>query len=165
MPEPPFLLRVNESFNSEILTGLLFSRRPEHIIPQRRTDAVSDMIVLEMMAQMILLQPQPRAAFHCQVVRRIMEHVVADITENQAGKYGGRQVSKNQKKQTIEKESQRDAYDGRHNEPPPIAGIIVMHAVNHIVQPPSPTSLRLVMEDVPMNEVLEERPEQNPKQK
>ena len=40
-----------------------------------------------------------------------------------------------------------------------------MHSVNHKVQLLSPTSLRFVMEDVPVNEVLDQRPEQNTQQK
>ena len=107
------------------------------------------------MAKMILLQPEPRAAFHGEMVRRVMEHVVTDITENQPGKHGRRKASKNQKKQTIEKKRERDADDWRHNQPSRIVGIIVMHAVNHIVQPFSPTSLRFVMKYVPVDEIFE----------
>ncbi len=110
---------------------------------------------------MILLQPEPRAAFHGEMVRCIMEHVIADITENQPGKHGRRKASKKQKKQTIEKKRQRDAYHWRHNEPSRIVGIIVVHAVNHIVQLLSPTSLRFVMKYVPVDEIFDQRPEQN----
>ena len=104
-----------------------------------------------MMAKMILLQPEPRAAFHGEMVRGIMEHVIAEITENQARKHGRRKAPKNQKKQTIEKKRERNAYSWRHNEPSSIVGIIVVHAVNHIVQSLSPTSLRLVMKHESVN--------------
>jgi len=73
----------------------LLPRRAENVIPKRRADAVSDLIVLEMMAEMILLQPKPDAAFHGEMVRRVMEHVIAEITENQPGKHRWRQASKN----------------------------------------------------------------------
>ena len=76
----------------------LLSRRTENVIPKRRADAVSDVIILKMMAEMILLQPQPCAAFHREMVRSVMEHVITDITENQTGKYSRCQAAKKQKK-------------------------------------------------------------------
>ena len=83
-----------------VATGLeaerqLLSRGPKDIVPERRADAVSDVIVLEMMAEMILLQPKPDAAFHGEMVRCVMEHVIAEVTENQPGKHRRRQASKN----------------------------------------------------------------------
>jgi len=59
----------------------LLPRRAENVIPKRRADAVSNLIILEIMAEMILLQPKPDAAFHGEMVRRVMEHVIAEITE------------------------------------------------------------------------------------
>ena len=59
-----------------------------------------------------------------------MEHVVADITENQPGKHGRSKAAENQKEQTIEKKRERDAYDWRHNEPSRIVGIIVMNTMD-----------------------------------
>jgi hypothetical protein len=73
----------------------LLSRGSKDVIPKRRADAVSDVIVLEMMAKVILLQPKQDTAFHGEMVRRVMEHVIADITENQPGKHRRRQASKN----------------------------------------------------------------------
>jgi hypothetical protein len=43
--------------------GGLLSRRPKNVIPERRANAVSDVIILEMMAEMILFQPKPHARF------------------------------------------------------------------------------------------------------
>src|SRR4030095_8839395 len=91
------------------------SRRAENVIPKRRTDAVSNVIVLEVMAEMILLQPKPCAAFHGAMVRRVMEHVITDITENQSSKHSRRQAPKNQEKQPIKEKRERDAYDWGHN--------------------------------------------------
>ena len=73
----------------------LLTSRAENVIPKRRADAVSNVIVLEMMAEVILLQPKPDAAFHGKMVCRIMEHVIADIAENQPGKHRWRKASKN----------------------------------------------------------------------
>jgi hypothetical protein len=73
----------------------LLSRRPKNEIPQWRADAVSDVIVLEVVAEMILLQPKPDAAFHGEMMRRVMEHVVAKVTENQPGKHSRGQSPEN----------------------------------------------------------------------
>ena len=118
-----------------------------------------------MMTEVILLQPKPRTAFHGEMVCRVMEHVIADITENQTGKHSRRQAPKNQKKQAIKKKRERDAYNGRHDKPSRIIGIIVMHAVNHIVQPFAPTSFGFVVEYVSVDQIFYQRPEQNAEQK
>ena len=96
---------------------------------------------------------------------RVMEHVIADIAKNQPRKHRRRKTSKNQKKQTIEKKRERDAYDGRHNEPSRIVRIVMMNTMDDIVQALSQTGLRFVVENVPVDEVLEQRPEQNAEQK
>ena len=141
------------------------SRRAENVIPKRRADAISDLIILDNDGEDDTASARAICRVSWQMVRRIMEHVVADITENQPGKHGRRKASKNQKKQTVKKKRERDAYDWRHNEPSRIVGIIVMNAVNHVVQSLSPTSLRFVMKYVPVNEVFDQRPEQNAEQK
>ena len=53
------------------------------------------MIILVMMAEMGLLQPEPQTSLHGEMVRRVMEHVVTDVTENQAGKHARRQTPEN----------------------------------------------------------------------
>ena len=87
-----------------IITRLL-SRGAKDIVPKRRADAVSGVIILVMMAKMILLQPKPRAALHGEMMRRVVEHVIADITENQPGKNCWRQTPKNQKEDGVKKKS------------------------------------------------------------
>jgi len=114
---------------------------------------------------MILLQPKPDAAFHGEMMSRVMEHVIANVTENQPGKHGRRKASKNQKKQTVKKKREWNTYARRHNEPPRIVRIIMMDAVNNVVQSFSKTRFRLVMEYVPVDEIFGQRPEQNAQQK
>ena len=70
-----------------------------------------------MMAKMILLQPQPHAAFHREMMRRVVKHVVTDVTEDEPGKDARRQAPKDQKEDTVEKKSQWNADAGRHDEP------------------------------------------------
>ena len=98
-------------------------------------------------------------------MRRVMEHVVADVPKNKSGKHSRRQTPENQKEETIKKKRERDADARRHHEPPCIVGIIVMNTVNNIVQSFSPTGFRFVMKYVPVNEVLDQRPEQNAERK
>ncbi len=143
----------------------LLSRRPKNVVPEWRADAISDVIIFVMVAEMVLLQPEPDASLHGKMVRRVMEHVVGNVTEDQSGKHARRQVPENQKEQTIEKKRKRDAYTRRHDEASSIVWIVVMDAVNNIVQSFSQTSFRLVMKYVTVDEVFEERPEQNTKQK
>src|SRR6058998_3285831 len=117
-----------------------------------------------MMAKMILLQPQPYAVFHWEMMRRVVEHVVTDIAENEPGKDGRRHPPKNQKEESVKKEGKRHADARRHHEPARVAWIIVMNAVNDVVQALPNSRLRLVMKDVPVNEVFEQRPKQNAQQ-
>src|SRR6266542_6295115 len=112
-----------------------------------------------MMAKMILLQPQPYALFHWEMMRRVVEHIVAHIAEDEPGKNGRRQPPKNQKEDTVKKKGQWNADAGRHHEPARVAWIIVMNAVDDVVQALPNSRLRLVMKDVPVNEVLEQRPQ------
>src|SRR5438045_9739400 len=103
---------------------------------------------------MILLQPKPDAAFHGEMMSRVMEHVIANVTENQPGKHGRRKASKNQKKQTVEKKREWHAYDWRNNEPTRIVGIIMMDTVNNVVHSFSQTRFRYVMEYVTVDDIF-----------
>ena len=83
-----------------VATGLeaerqLLSRGPKDIVPERRADAVSHVIILEMMAEMILLEPKQHASRHDKMVRRVMEHVIADVTKNQTCEHSRGKATKN----------------------------------------------------------------------
>ena len=117
------------------------------------------------MPEMVLLQPEPQPPLHGEMVRRIMEHVIANVTEDQSGKYTRRQTTENYKEEPVEKERKRDAYARWHDEPSRIVWIIMMNAVDNEVNLLSQTALRFIMKYVPVNEVLEECPEQNAEQK
>ena len=112
-----------------------------------------------MMAEMVLLQPEPQAPLHGKMMRRVMEHVIADVAKNQSGKHARRQAPENQKEETIKKKRKRDADAWRHHEPPCVVWIIVMNTVNDVMQPFSQMGLGFVMKYVPVDEVLDERPE------
>src|SRR4029453_1294375 len=118
-----------------------------------------------MMAKMILLQPQQYASFHRKMVRGIMEHVVTDITKHQSGERTGRKAPKNEQEHAVKKKCERHADTGRHNESSRIVWIIVMHAVNDVVQPFSNTRFGLVMENISVDQIFEQRPEEHTEQK
>src|SRR5688500_17567360 len=89
--------------------------RPENIIPERRADAVTDMVVFVMMTHVILLQPKTDAALHGEMVRRVMNHVVTEIPNEQTGIGRRREISENAEKQPVKNQGERDADDGRHD--------------------------------------------------
>ena len=45
---------------------------PKNVIPERRADAVTGVIVVVMVTQVVLLQPIPNAAFHWEMMDRVM---------------------------------------------------------------------------------------------
>ena len=56
----------------EFLEKRLFSGRFENVIPKGRTHPVPSMIVLIMVPQVVLFQPPPDAAFHGEMVSRVV---------------------------------------------------------------------------------------------
>src|SRR5262245_8622465 len=94
------------------------------------------------------------------MVRRIMEHVVADIAEHQSSKHAGRKPTEDYQEDAVKKKCERHTDTRRHNKPFSIVWIIVMHAVNDIVEPFSQARFRFVMENVSMDQIFEQRPEQ-----
>src|SRR6266404_1241792 len=143
----------------------LFPARPKDIVPERGAHTETGLVLFIMMAQMILLQPKPNAILHGEMVRRVVNHVVTDITKRETGRYWRRIAPKRKSEQEIEQHRHRNANDRRQNQPAGVIGIIVMHAVNDKMQHFPGTRLRFVMKDVAMDNVLEERPHQNTEQK
>src|SRR4051812_6597273 len=118
-----------------------------------------------MMTEMILFQPQPHAALHRKMVRRVMKRVVADVAEDETGKDGGGNSAKSYRYQEIEQHGQGDAHHWRHHQPAGVVRVIVMNAMEHEVQEFSPTAFRFIMKDVTVNDVFQQRPNQNAKGK
>jgi len=87
-----------------------------------------------------------------------MDRIVADITEDQPGKYSRSEAAQGYGEQTPEKNRQRNANAWRHDQAGGVIWIVVMNTVNNEVQFSAPPSLRLVMKNVTMNKVLEQCP-------
>src|ERR1700731_1388156 len=145
--------------------GQLFPGCFKNIVPKRGAHPETGLVLFIMMAQVMLLQPKPNSILHGEMVRRIVNRVVTDITKSETGRYRRRIAPKRKREQEIEQHRHRNADDRRQNQPAGIIGIIVMHAVNDEMQHFPGTRLRFVMEDVAMDNVLEERPHQNTEQK
>ena len=119
------------------------------------------MIILVVVPKMILLQPKQYTAFHWEMMRRVMKHVVTNITEHQSGKDAWRETSEDQEENAVKEKSERNTDARRHHESSRVIRIIVMNTVNNVMQSLSDSRLRLVMKDVSMNEIFEQCPEQN----
>ena len=138
------------------------SRRPENIVPQRRADSVSDVVVLVVMPKMILLQPEPYTAFHREMMRGVMQHIVTNITEDQPPKDARCEAPENQEENTVKQKGERNADARRHDKSPRVIRVIMMNAVNNIVQSLSQARLWFIMKEVPMDEIFDQRPQQDP---
>jgi hypothetical protein len=60
--------RLKYAAGSEVLPAV----GPKNVIPKRRADAVTGVIVVIMMTQMVLFKPVPNAAFHWKMMDRVM---------------------------------------------------------------------------------------------
>src|SRR5204862_8147713 len=57
----------------------LFSGRPEDVVPKGRADAVTGFVVLIMMAEVVLFQPEAHPISHGEMMRGIVDDVVANV--------------------------------------------------------------------------------------
>src|SRR5205807_10533115 len=99
----------------------------EDIIPEWRANSVARVVVIVMMSHVIFLQKKPDPAFHRKMVRRVVHHIVEKITDEKTAESHWRKSDKAEQEQTVKKEGERNAHDGRHNEPAGIFRIIVVN--------------------------------------
>src|SRR6266446_2908818 len=123
------------------------------------------MIVVEVMTQMILLQPQPNTLFHREMMDRKMDPVVTDVTECKSGGNGRARPAERFQEKTQKKECERNTDARRHYQPPRVTRIVVMHTVHDKMQFFSHSRRGLVMKSPAMNDVLQKRPDQHAKKK
>src|SRR5215472_3671897 len=98
------------------------------------------------------------------MVRRVMQHVVADIAEHQSSKRTRGKTSEDQQEYAVKNKCKRHTDAGRHNKSSCVVWIIVMDAMNDVVEPFSNPRFRFVMEDVSVNQILEQCPEKRTEQ-
>src|SRR6266436_7957553 len=98
------------------------------------------------------------------MMSRVMEHVVTDIAKHQSGERAGRKTPEDQQEHAVKNKCERNADTWRHNKSSCIVWIIVMHAVNDIVQSFSHARFGFVMKDVSVDQIFSERPEEHTQQ-
>src|SRR2546430_17647124 len=86
------------------------------------------MIVVEVMTQMILLQPQPNTPFHREMMDRKMDPVVTDVTECKSGGNGRARPARRFQGKNQKKECERNTYARQPYQPPRVTRIGMMHA-------------------------------------
>src|SRR5437867_10865276 len=62
----------------------LFPRCPKNVIPKRGADAISNVIIFVMMAEMILFQPKPHPPFHPEVMDRVIDRDAANVAQSKS---------------------------------------------------------------------------------
>ena len=81
----------------------LLPRRPEYVIPKRRADAITNVIIVVMVPKMVLLQPKPNSTLHRKMVNSVMDRIVTDVTEAEPGRHSRGKAAQSYGEQTPEK--------------------------------------------------------------
>src|SRR5256885_17031791 len=92
---------------------------------------------------------------------RVMDRIVANVSETKASRDRRSKTSQGEREKQIKDDSERNADDRRHDQPGSIVRIIVMNSVDDKVEKFTKARLRLVMEDITMNDVLEQSPDED----
>src|SRR4051812_28453847 len=108
-------------------------------------------IVFVVMPHVVLLQPQSDAAFHQEMVRRIMNHVVAEIAEEESRKRGRRQAPEDAEKRQVKNGRNRNAEGRRRDQPAGVLGIIMVRTVHEKMESFPEPAAGLVMEEIAMH--------------
>ena len=112
--------------------------RPEDIIPQWRTDAITRTRCLIVMLHVIAFEPFPDSIAHCEMVSRIMCQIIKKVSDQEATHKGSKQVgdiqsnSQDQVHQPIHDQPHWHADDRRHDQAGLALRLVVMHAVEKI---------------------------------
>src|SRR3981081_2533727 len=102
------------------------------------------MVVLVMMPHVIFFQPKPNAAFHREMVGRVVKHVVEKITAEKSGKRCRRDATKHDQEHSVKEKRERNTDDGRHHEAAGVFRVIMMNAVQQKVELLPPAAARLI---------------------
>lgn len=107
---------------------------------------------------MVLLQPQPGALSHGEMMGRVMQRIIKNVAADQSGHNRRTKPAKNEREQDVKEKRERNAHYRRHDQPAGVIGIIMMNAMHNKVQHLARPALRFVMENESMNDVFQERP-------
>src|ERR1051326_2366889 len=98
-------------------------------------------------------------------MRRVMNHVVAKIAEEEAAKGSGGELSEEAEKRQIKNRRNWNAEGWRRDQTAGILRIIVMRAVHQKVDPFPETAFRFVMKEEAMHREFDKAPDQQAKDK
>src|SRR4030095_2550287 len=105
--------------------------------------------------------PKPDTPLHREVVCRVVNRVVTNVAEREAGRDGRRKAAESHGKQHSKEDRQWDAYNRRHNQPGRVVGVVMVNTVDHVMQKFANTGLWLVMKNVSVDDVFEQRPDEH----
>src|ERR1700736_49480 len=132
---------------------------PKNVVPQRRANPETEVVVVIMMTQMVLLQPIQNAAFHREMMDRVMNGIVTNVAPNETGPDCRRGVSEKEKEQAIKDNRQRNAHRRRHDQPLRIIWIIMVNTMDNEVKLFPDSAGWLVVKSVAMNHIFEQSPD------
>src|SRR4051812_40590162 len=95
------------------------------------------------------------------MVGRVMDHVIKQIADEKSGERSWRYPSENDEEHSAKEQSERDAYNGRHDEAAGVLRIIVMHAMQEKMKLFPPAARGLVMKYPTMHRVFDQRPNED----
>src|SRR5205809_5671634 len=98
--------------------------RAKNVVPQRRADAITGVIILVMMAQVILLEPKEQTAPSRDMMRGVVDRIIANVTKGESRRQRRRESSKRNPKDEIHHHGDRNAHRRRHDETARVARII-----------------------------------------
>ena len=80
----------------------LFSGGPKDMVPKRRADAIASIVVFVVMTEMVLLQPTPHPILHGEMMRGVVDHVVAEVTADKPSPNWGCEAAETDGQKEIE---------------------------------------------------------------
>jgi hypothetical protein len=122
-------------------------------------------VILEVVAHVLLADPLAQLRLRRVVVDVVVGVVVAQVPEDESGE--GRERVRSAEDQHVEPEEERgerDADGGRHHQPHRVVGVVVMDAVDDEVEPVAAPELRLPVEQQPVQPVLGQGPDRDPRE-
>ena len=92
-----------------------------------------------------------------------MNHVVAEVAEEKAAKWSGRESSENKEEESVKNRRNRNTERRRRDQPGSVLRIIMVRAVDEKVESFSETGFRFVMKKTAVHHVFGERPDEDAK--
>src|SRR5258707_15723700 len=116
---------------------------------------------MKMVTQRVLFEPVQNAAFNREMMNRVVNRIVTNVTGDETGPNRRRALSEKKREQYIKKYCQWNADYRRHDQSFRVVRIIVVNAMHDEMQLFPNRALRLVMKNPAVDNILEQRPDQH----